>query len=247
MDVYRSLSVQDAHILENIKKKLIITQRLINLERYETAAEQYRFLFEILPDSHLICYNAGFLHCFIGRYREAYKYLRKAYELVKHEKQWGRDFEEIEKGHKHYLPEDLDLVIEFNIGYSLYNIGKYEHSIRRFKKVLEKKPDLTVAYKNIARAYLKIGMDDKAIEYLEKGRMDVRDSNMRIVLGSIYYNKGNTKRALEILDEAVKTNAKQIEALKWRGKAAIKEKIYDKAVECFNTLVEMEPAEASHY
>ena len=60
MDVYRSLSVQDAHILENIKKKLIITQRLINLERYETAAEQYRFLFEILPDSHLICYNAGF-------------------------------------------------------------------------------------------------------------------------------------------------------------------------------------------
>ena len=47
---------------------------------------------------------------------------------------------------------------------------------------------------------------------------------MRIVLGSIYYNKGNTKRALEILDEAVKTNAKQIEALKWRGKAAIKEK-----------------------
>lgn len=247
MDVYRSLSVQDAHILENIKKKLIITQRLINLERYETAAEQYRFLFEILPDSHLICYNAGFLHCFIGRYREAYKYLRKAYELVKHEKQWGRDFEEIEKGHKHYLPEDLDLVIEFNIGYSLYNIGKYEHSIRRFKKVLEKEPDLTVAYKNIARAYLKIGMDDKAIEYLEKGRMDVRDSNMRIVLGSIYYNKGNTKRALEILDEAVKTNAKQIEALKWRGKAAIKEKIYDKAVECFNTLVEMEPAEASHY
>ncbi|NLG88720.1 MAG: tetratricopeptide repeat protein [Clostridiaceae bacterium] len=247
MDVYRSLSIQDPHILENIKKKLIITQRLINLEKYETAVEQYRFLCEIIPDSHLICYNTGFLHCFIGRYREAYKYLRRAYELVKQEKQWGKDFEEVEKGHKHYLPDDLDIVIEFNIGYSLYNLGKYEHSIRRFKKVLEKKPDLTVAYKNIARAYLKIGMDDKAIEYLEKGRMDVRDSVMRVVLGSIYYKKGDTKKALEILDEAVKANEKQIEALKWRGKAAIKEKIYDKAVECFNTLIEMEPAETSHY
>lgn len=247
MDVYRSLSIQDPHILEKIKKKLIITQRLINLEKYETAVEQYRFLCEIIPDSHLICYNTGFLHCFIGRYREAYKYLRRAYELVKQEKQWGKDFEEVEKGHKHYLPDDLDIVIEFNIGYSLYNLGKYEHSIRRFKKVLEKKPDLTVAYKNIARAYLKIGMDDKAIEYLEKGRMDVRDSVMRVVLGSIYYKKGDTKKALEILDEAVKANEKQIEALKWRGKAAIKEKIYDKAVECFNTLIEMEPAETSHY
>lgn len=247
MDVFRSLSVQDARILENIKKKLIIIQRLINLERYETAADQYRFLYEIFPDSYAICYNAGYLHCFVGRYREAYKFLRKAYELVKQEKQWGRDFEDVEKGHKHYLPEDMDLVIEFDIGYSLYNIGKYEHSIRHFKKVLEKKPDLTVAYKNIARAYLKIGMDDKAVEYLEKGRMDVRDSDMRIVLGSIYYRKGDMKKAIEVLDEAVKTDEKQIEALKWRGKAAIKEKIYDKAVECFSTLIDMEPAEASHY
>ena len=57
MDVYRSLSVQDERIMENIKKKLIITQRLINLERYETAAEQYRF-YEILPIP-MICYNAG--------------------------------------------------------------------------------------------------------------------------------------------------------------------------------------------
>jgi tetratricopeptide (TPR) repeat protein len=247
MDVYRSLSVQDERIMENIKKKLIITQRLINLERYETAAEQYRFLCEILPDSHAICYNAGYLHCFIGRYREAYKFLKKAYDLVKQEKQWGRDFEGVEKGHKHYLPDDMDLMIEFDIGYSLYNIGKYEHSIRHFKKVLEKKPDLTVAYKNIARAYIKIGMNDKAIEYLEKGRMDVRDSGMRIVLGSIYYRKGDMKKALEVLDEAVKTDEKQIEALKWRGKAAIKEKIYDKAVECFSALIDMEPAEASHY
>jgi len=247
MDVYRSLSVQDPHILENIKKKLIIIQRLINLEKYETAAEQYRFLYEILPDSHAVCYNTGYLHCFVGRYREAYKYLRKAYELVKQEKQWGKDFEDVEKGHKHYLPEDMDLMIEFDIGYSLYNMGKFEHSIRHYKKVLEKKPDLTVALKNIARAYLKIGMNDKAIEYLEKGRMDVRDSDMRIVLGSIYYRKGDTKKAIEVLDEAVKTDAKQIEALKWRGKAAIKEKIYDKAVECFSNLIEMEPAEASHY
>ena len=30
-------------------------------------------------------------------------------------------------------------------------------------------------------------------------------------------------------------------------KAAIKEKIYDKAVECFSALIDMEPAEASHY
>ena len=36
---------------------------------------------------------------------------------------------------------------------------------------------------------------------------------MRIVLGSIYYRKGDMKKAIEVLDEAVKTDEKQIEAL----------------------------------
>jgi len=38
-DVFRSLSIKDPVIRENIKKQLVLTQRLINLELYEKAAE----------------------------------------------------------------------------------------------------------------------------------------------------------------------------------------------------------------
>src|SRR5690606_17617137 len=70
---------------------------------------------------------------------------------------------------------------------------------------------------------------------------------MRIVLGSIYYRMGDTKKALEVLDEAVNADIKQIEALSWRGKAAIKEEEYEKAIECFKSLIQIDPAQTAHY
>ena len=300
-DVFRSLSVKEIKIKENIKKQLVLIQRLINLERYERAAEQYRFILSILPDSPLVAYNTGYLYCFIGRYREAYKILRKAlamnkkadistfgsiksessekpekYDMTEKLEKPGKyvvteksgnlekyDMEEkLEKtrtsetseitkksgkSYKQYSNKDFDAMIHFNIGFALYNLKKYEHAIRHFQKVIEYKPDLSVAYKNIARAFLKINMNDKAIEYLEKGRLDLHDEKMRIVLGSIYYEKNDTKKALEVLDEAAISSTKQLEALLWRGKAAIKEKEFDKAMGCFKALVQKEPEEARHY
>lgn len=158
-----------------------------------------------------------------------------------------KDSVDFDKPVKIYDAKDLDAMIHFNIGFALYNMEKYEHAIRHFLKVTEHKPDLAVAYKNIARACLKINMSDKAIEYLEKGRLDLRDINMRIVLASIYYSKGDTKKVLEVLDEAAIPSPRQLEGLLWRGKAAIKEKEYGKAIECFKELINAEPEESRHY
>lgn len=247
MDIYRSVSVQDPQLKENLKKQFIMIQRLINLQRYEKAADQYRVLSAIIPDSATVAYNTGYLHCFVGKYREAYKFLRKAHAVLKKEKQGSRKTIDTDKSHKNPIPADFDAMNRFYMGYALYHMGKFEHAIRHFQKVLEEKPGLTVAYKNIARAFLSIGMDDKAIDYLEKGRLDLRDNSMRIVLGSIYYHKGDTKKAIEVLDEVAQAEEKQIEALKWKGRAAIKEKMYDKAIECFKELISIDPQESSHY
>lgn len=245
-DVFRSLSINDPAIRDNIKKQLVLIQRLINLELYEKAAEQYRFLFAIIPFSALIAYNTGYLYCFVGKYRDAYKILLRALRMNKNkEPQKGPD--DAEKSFKNYNAGDLDAMIRFNMGFALYNMKKYEHAIRHFLKVTEHKPDLAVAYKNIARSYLKINMGEKAIEYLEKGRLDLRDVKMRIVLGSIYYSKGDTKKVLEVLDEAAGSGNKHIEGLLWKGKAAIKEKEYGKAIECFNALINAEPEDPRHY
>lgn len=240
LSVFRSLDIQDKSIYRNIKSQLILTQKLINLQRYETAAMQYRFLFAILPNSAEIAYNAGYLHLFIGKHREAYKILNRALKLIKQEKHNNSDKKAIP-------PEELEAMVQFNIGYALYHLGRFEHSIICFERVLDIKSNLTVAYKNIGRAYLAINMEDKAIEYLEKGRLDLRDSLMRIVLGSIYYKKGDTKKALEILDEVAVSETKQTDALKYKGKAALKEKMFSKAEKCFDEVIELEPTEPLNY
>lgn len=245
MEVFRSVHITDAGIAANVKKQLILVQRLIHLDRYEMAAEQYRMLYALLPESPVIAYNAGYLHCFTGKYREAYKILRGALGKLKGENRTASG--DSDDAMKKKAPPELEAMIHFYLGYSLYHLGKYEHAIRHYQKVLEAKPDLTVVFKNIARAFLAMDMTEQAITYLEKGRMDIRDNAMRIVLGSIYYQQGNTKKALEVLDEVAKADEKQIEALKWRGRAAIKEKMFDRAEECFSQLVQMEPTEPSHY
>ncbi|NLM10449.1 MAG: tetratricopeptide repeat protein [Clostridiaceae bacterium] len=240
LTVFKSLNIQDKDISKNIKRQLILAQKLIRLQRYNSAAMQYRFLLSVFPKSILVAYNAGYLNCFVGKYREAYKILDRARELLKQEQKNHTENKEI-------LPDQLEAMIQFNLGYALYNSGRFEQSIKCFEKVTDINPDLTVAYKNIARAYLAINMEDKAIEYLEKGRLDLRDSLLRIVLGSIYYKNGETRKALEVLDEIVASETKQIDALKYKGKAALKEKIFDKAEECFEKLIELEPSEPLNY
>jgi len=236
--VFKSLNIDDRDFSKNVRKQLILAQKLIRLQRYNSAALQYRFLFSVFPGSAYMAYNAGYLYCFTGKYREAYKILDKARKLVKQEK----------INENKAIPEDLlEAMIQFNIGYALYYLGRFEQSIRAFQRVIAIKPDITVAYKNIARAYLAINMEDKAIEYLEKGRLDLKDSFLRIVLGCIYYKTGETRKALEVLDEIVVAETKNIEAVKFKGKSALKEKMYDKAEECFEKLIELEPEEPLNY
>lgn len=244
LDVYRTLSIKDEMIKENVKKQLNLIQRLINLERYETAAEQYRFLSVIFPDCAEIAYNTGYLYCFIGKFKEAYKILIRAQRAMNKQK---CETIKAKDGVTADNYNDLGAAIQFYTGYALYHLGKYAHSIRHFQKVLETNPDLTVAYKNIAKAFLVLGVDNKAIDYLEKGRMDLRDSSMRIVLGSLYYRMGNTKKAVEVLDEVAQADTKRVEALKWKGKAAIREKMYDKAIECFSALIQIDLSDPFHF
>lgn len=246
LEVYRSIRITDPELSRNVKKQLIFIQRLINLEKYETAAERYRILYSLMPDCAAVAYNTGYLLCFIGKYREAYKVLRNSLVLLKKNKHKDAD-NTVEEERKHDSFSELEPMVQFYTGYALYHIGKFEHAIRHFQKVLAAKPDLTVVYKNIARAFLSLGMDDKAVEFMEKGRLDLRDNSMRVVLGSIYYHKGDTKKAIAVLDEVARADEKVIEALKWKGKAAIKEKMYDKAIECFTELIQMEPDDPFHF
>ncbi|ANX01347.1 hypothetical protein CSTERLE_07080 [Thermoclostridium stercorarium subsp. leptospartum DSM 9219] len=239
--VFKSLEISDGKLSKNIKKQLLTAGRLIKFHKLEAAASQYRLLFSIFPDSVYIAYNLGYLYCLTGKYRQACKTLRKAMFLVKNNAR-------AKNNNSTTVPYDrLEALIDFNLGYAFYRLGKFEFAIKYFEKVLDIAPDLTAAYKNIARAYLALGLEDSAVTYLEKGRADAGDTLLRTVLGIIYYKKGETGKAYEVLDEVVVNEARRLEALKYKGKAALKEKMFEKAEGCFKKLIEFEPEEPLNY
>lgn len=238
--VYKSLEISDKVLSTNIGKQISVAQKLIRLENYEAAALQYRLLFAFFPESPYIAYNAGYLYCKTGKYREACRILKKALTLF-------RKGQRKAKAQRTDADNRLEAMIGFSLGYALYYLGKFEQSIKWFHRVIDADPGYTAAYKNIARAYLAMNMEDIAVEYLEQGRKDSADSLLRIVLGSIYYKKGETGKALEVLNEIKASETSRIEAIKYKGKAALKEKMFDTAAECFRKLLELEPEEPLNY
>lgn len=236
--VLKTLDISDKNISNNIRKQLLLAHKSIKLKKYDSAALQYRFLSAVFTKSALIACNAGYLHCCTGKYREAYKILKRAERLKKQEKN---------SDSSGFSSSGLEAMIQFNLGYALYKLGKYEHSFRCFKSAADIKPELAEAYNNIARACLSMNMEDEAAEYLEKSRSVSKDSLVRIVLGSIYYKKGETEKALEVLDEIAAAETEQIDVLKYKGKAALKEKMFAKAEECFLKLTELEPDKPLNY
>lgn len=239
LTVFESLDISDKRISNSIKRQLMLSQKLINNKKYEAAALQYRFLYGVLPQSAEVAYNAGYLHCIVGKYRQAHKILNKALKLAK------KHINPINKRLIH-AQELIEMILFYN-GYALYYLSRYEHSISSFQKVIDINPELAVVYKNIARAYLAMDMEDKAIEYLEKGSLDAKDNLVRIILGSMYYKKGDTNKTIEVLGEVDIAAIKQVDALKYKGKAALKEKKFDVAQECFRKLIEIEPTEPLNY
>lgn len=236
--VFDSLALDDRKFAGNVNKQLKACERLIRQKKYDSAALQYRLLFSLFPYSPYIAYNAGYLYCLTGKYTDAVKMSKKAMSVLKRENRKGNGA----------VPDDkLKEMLLFNMGYALYHAGKYEKSIKCYQKVIELNPDSTGAYKNTARAYLAMDMEDYAAGYLEKGRSDMNDSLLRVVLGSIYYKRGETGKALEVLNEITGKDIKRSEVLKYKGKAALKEKKFEEAERCFSKLTELEPEEPLNY
>ncbi|HZK28394.1 MAG TPA: tetratricopeptide repeat protein [Thermoclostridium sp.] len=240
LTVFESLDINDKKISNSIKRQLILLKKLIGNKRYEIAALKYRFLFGILPQSAEIAYNTGYLYCIIGKYHQAHKILNKALRLAKKEKNYNN------KQSSDHGQELLNMILFYN-GYALYYMGRYDQSISCFQKVLSNNPELAAANKNIARAYLAMDMTDRAIEYLERGSLDDKDDLVRIILGSMYYKKGDTTKTIKVLGEVDVADIKQIDAIKYKGKAALKENAFELAEQCFRKLIELEPTEPLNY
>ena len=189
---------------------------------YDKAIECYQKVIEIGTDAVYNNYHSiGIAYSKKGDYDDAIKYYEKAIESIPN----------TVRGYFCYNSE----------GVAYRRLGNYDETT----KCNEIKPDVAGIYYSMAKTYLKIGNDDKAIECFQKDIELNHDGSMTdcyyIDMGNMYQQMGKYDEAIKCCDEAIKlnTNIKYV----YFYRAAAKQKLQDYlgAIKDYNKLIEIAP------
>src|SRR5437667_5891575 len=108
-------------------------------------------------------------------------------------------------------PERADL--RAALGESYFMSGKAEKAIDEFKKLIEVDPSAR-SYTFMGLSYRHLGRFDEARKYFEQGlKKDPRDASCLFNLGFIEERQGNTAKAEEMFQQALRSNPSFTEGL----------------------------------
>ncbi len=125
-------------------------------------------------------------------------------------------------------PELNDL--KFDYGNLLNTMGKKEDAIAAYQEYLKAHPEDKNAYIALGAIYQKEGNNISAIEILKQGTKISSDFDIKNELGKSYYQNGNYEEALNLYEEELSQNSKNLRAL------------YNKAL-CLSALEEFKNAD----
>jgi arylsulfatase A-like enzyme/Tfp pilus assembly protein PilF len=126
--------------------------------------------------------------------------------------------------------------------------GHSQLAVEKLKRVIDLRPDFTLAYTNLAFIYHEKGELRKAIELLERAvALDLANSSQMAMLGIYFQEAGELQKSLKILEPLVEEYPYEADALNnlaityWRlGR-------YEKAEQTFAKLLSLDPGYASAY
>jgi tetratricopeptide (TPR) repeat protein len=119
----------------------------------------------------------------------------------------------------------------FNRGVELYDQGKHALAIDQYKLALRKNPDDPFALYNLAVVYQDQGKHKEATRLYKKILENTEDTNSRINLAALYYDRGDRDLAFKELDTAAKKNRDSAEPLSVQGEYLEREGALEKATD----------------
>ena len=105
----------------------------------------------------------------------------------------------------------------YNRGVELYDQGKHAEAIDAYKLALRRNPNDPFAMYNLAIVYQDQGKNEEAIALYQKILATTEDTNSRINLAAIYYDRGDHDLAYKELETASEKNHDSAEPLSVRG------------------------------
>lgn len=138
-------------------------------------------------------------------------------------------------------------------GIDLFQNGKYEQAIGRFRQAAALSPvsDRSFsAYNFMARAYVKLDKQDQAIKTYEEAIRTfptTSDDTFYVALADLYMQEERPGDALEMYEKAVSINSSNAESRYSLGQSYISSGELDKARRQFKAVVDLTPTSAAGY
>ncbi len=99
-----------------------------------------------------------------------------------------------------------------NLGLAYLEESQPSKAVTSFKSLIELLPDEGIGYGNLAVAYLRLQQTDTAEIWVKRGIQAVpMDSQLHFILSEIYQVQGNSRQAIDSIQEAVRLNPDELE------------------------------------
>jgi serine/threonine-protein kinase len=116
----------------------------------------------------------------------------------------GRQDESVAEMKRAQELDPLSLIINTNVGWTLYYAGRYDAAIEQLRKALELDPDFFVAHWELGLAYDQKGLHEEARSEFQKARMFSPGNAVILAsLGEAYAGLGRKNDAREILHQLI--------------------------------------------
>lgn len=151
-------------------------------------------------------------------------------------------------GHSFAQTDKTEAQKKFKEGIELYDAGKYEEAIKKYKEAQKLDPQTSAPQYEIALTYSHLKKYDEAIEILEKikNKPDAEDRYWSL-LGNAYDLTDDRDKAFEIYNAGIKKFPKSGPLYLELGVTTAMEKDYEKALKYFEKGIEVAPMHPSNY
>ncbi len=138
-------------------------------------------------------------------------------------------------------PEPVDVEQVVRAGLDSLDAGNWQAAARAFNRAIQADPDYSPAYSGMALVLAERERPDKALEYANRAvAKEPKSVQAHVVKGRILLMADDYSNAITALDEALKINPRNEEALFYKAQAASKAHNYELAENVLQTLVEQE-------
>ena len=128
--------------------------------------------------------------------------------------------------------QNIDVANLFRLGQSYENAGNMQKAKETYEKLLEIQPDNYVFFDALNRVYVQLKDYDNSIALIEQRlKLNPDDVNMKGLLGSTYYLKGDEEKAFKTWDDALDQSPQNVSSYRVIANYAIERRVFNKAIE----------------